>query len=68
MHAPLTPLSHLVPVLDVESEVDVKVLVVVVVEDAVRLPGLPEGPLEVDPGVVDDAVVIGVEEDEGEGN
>ena len=30
-----------VPVLDVEPEVDVEVLVVVVVEDAVRLPGLP---------------------------
>ena len=30
-----------VPVLDVEPEVDVAVLVVVVVEDTVRLPGLP---------------------------
>ena len=31
----------LVPVLHVEPEVDMKVLVVVVVEDAVRLPRLP---------------------------
>ena len=32
----------------------------VVVEDAVRLPRLPEVPLERDAGVVDDAVVVDV--------
>ena len=45
-----------------------EVLVVVVMEDTVWLPGLPEVPLEGDAGVVDDAVVVGVQQDEGEGN
>ena len=58
--------TYLVPVLDVEAEVDVEVLVVVVVEDAVGLPGLPPAALEVDPGVVDDPVVVGVQEDGAE--
>ena len=39
-----------------------EVLVVVVVEDAVRLPGLPPESLEGDPGVVNDAVIVNVEE------
>jgi hypothetical protein len=55
--------AHLVPELDVEAEVDMEVLVVVVVEDAVGLPGLPPLPLEVDSGVVDDAVVVSVQQD-----
>ena len=41
---------------------------VVVVEDAVWLPGLPPATLEVDPGVVNDAVVVGVQQDGAEGN
>lgn len=40
----------------------------VVVEDAVRLPRLPEVPLERDAGVVDDAVVVGVDQHHGERN
>ncbi len=41
---------------------------VVVMEDTVRLPWLPEVPLEGDAGVVDDAVIVGVQQNEGEGN
>lgn len=52
--------DYLVPVLDVEAKVDVEVLVVVVVEDAVRLPRLPPVRLEVDARVVDDPVVVDV--------
>ena len=37
-------------------------------EDAIRLPGLPELALEVDARMVDDAVVIGVHQDERERN
>ncbi len=55
--------TDLVPELDVEAEVDVEVLVVVVVEDAVGLPGLPPVALEVNSGVVDDAVVVRVHQD-----
>ena len=61
-------IPHLVPQLDVEAEVDVEVLVVVIVEDAVRLPGLPPEALEVDPGVVNDAVVVGVHQDRAVGH
>ena len=39
-----------------------EVLVVVVMEDAVWLPGLPPESLEGDPRVVDDAVIVNVEE------
>ena len=39
---------------------------VVVVEDGVRLPGLPPLPLEGDPGVVQDAVVVRVHQDHAE--
>ena len=37
-------------------------------EDAVRLPRLPEVPLEGDAGVIDDAVVVGVDQHHGEGH
>ena len=58
--------TNLIPELDVEAEVDVEVLVVVVVEDGVRLPRLPPLPLEGDAGVVEDAVVVRVHEDRAE--
>jgi len=55
-----------VPVLNVESKVDMEVLVVIVMENTVRLPGLPPGSFESDPGVVNDSVVIGVHHYHGE--
>lgn len=59
---------YLVPVFNVESEIDVKVLVVVVVEDAVRLPWLPPVGLEIDSRMVDNAVVVGVEQQDRDGD
>ena len=56
------PQTYMVPQLDVETEVDVEVLVMIVVEDAVGLPRLPPFLLEVNPGVVDDAVIVGIEQ------
>ncbi len=56
-----------VPVLDVEAEVDVEVLVVVVVEDAGRLPRLPPVGLEVDARVVNDAMIVGVHHEDAHG-
>ena len=58
----------MIPVFDVESEIDVEVLVVVVVEDAGRLPRLPPVGLEGDARVIDDAVVVDVhhQDDHGE--
>jgi len=41
---------------------------VIVVEDAIRLPRLPPAPLKVDAAVVDDAVVVGVDQDEAVGH
>ena len=41
---------------------------VVVMENAVRLPGLPEVTLEGDAGVVNDAVVVGVQQNDGKWN
>jgi hypothetical protein len=46
----------------------VKVLMVVVVEDAMRLPWLPPVGLEIDSRMVDDAVVVGVEQQDRDGD
>jgi hypothetical protein len=56
----------MVPELNVEPKVDVEVLVVVVVEDTVGLPGLPPVTLEVNSGMVDNPVVVRVHHDDGE--
>jgi len=53
---------YLVPQLNVEPEVDVEVLVVVVVENAVRLPWLEPESLESDPRVINDTVVVNIHE------
>lgn len=62
IHLILLPVGSVdfIPNFAVKSEVDMEVLVVVVMEDTVGLPRLPPLSLEVDPGVVDDAVVIQV--------
>jgi len=51
---------QLVPILDVESEVDMEILVVIVVKYAVWLPGLPPFPLEGDARMINYSVVIDV--------
>lgn len=52
--------SYLVPIFDVEAEVDVEVLMMVVVEDAVWLPRLPPLSFEVDARMIEDTVEIDV--------
>jgi len=65
---PVYPVFHpdgamyLVPQLDIEPEVDMEVLVVVIVEDAVRLPWLEPESLEGDPRVINDTVVVNIHE------
>lgn len=49
-----------VPVFNVESKVDVKILVMIVVEDAVGLPWLPPLTLKGDSGMVDYSMVVDV--------
>jgi len=52
---------YLIPYLDVETKIDMEELVMLVVEVGIGLPGLPPLRLEVDTGVVDYAMVIGVD-------
>lgn len=60
--------TYFIPIFDIESEIDVKVLVMVVVKDAGRLPRLPPVSLEIDPRMVDDAVVVNVGQQDGHGD
>ena len=55
-------MRYLIPILDVETKVDVKVLVMVVVKYAVWLPGLPPLALEGNARVIDDPMVIDVQQ------
>lgn len=59
---------YLIPVFDVETEIDVKVLMMVVVENTVRLPRLPPVSLEIDSGMVDDSVVVDVSQQDDHGH
>jgi len=54
----------MVPVFNVKAEVDMEILVVVIMEDTVWLPGLPPQRLESDTRVVNDAVIINIEQHE----
>lgn len=49
---------HLVPNETIEAKINVEILMVVVVEYSVRLPGLPPMRLEIDTGMIDDPVVV----------
>ena len=64
----LFEIVYLIPIFNIESEIDVKVLMMVVVEDAMRLPWLPPVGLEIDSGMVDDSVVVGVEQEDNYGD
>lgn len=57
---------NFIPDFHVEPEVDMEVLMVIVVEDAIWLPWLPPVGLEVDAGMVDDAMVVQVSQDRHE--
>ena len=54
-------LAYFVPVFDIEAKINVEVLMVIVMEDAIRLPRLPPMTLEGDAGMINDAMVIGVQ-------
>lgn len=45
-----------------------EILMMVVVEDAVWLPGLPPSTFESDAGMVDDAMIVGVQQHETKGH
>jgi hypothetical protein len=55
-------LTNLVPIVAVEREVDMKVLVMIIVKYGVWLPGLPPVCFEVYARMVDDAVVVCVQQ------
>lgn len=58
-------LTNLVPKVAVESEVDMKVLVMIIVKYGVWLPGLPPVCFEVYSRMVDDAEVVCVQQYNG---
>jgi len=49
---------QLIPELNIKGKVDMEILMMVVMEDTIRLPRLPPVSLEVDTGVVDDTMVV----------
>lgn len=54
---------NLIPDFNVEAKVNVEILVMVVVEDAIRLPWLPPVGLEVNSRMINNAMVINVDQD-----
>lgn len=63
VHTGLLRVAYPIPELDVEAKVDVSVLMMVVVEDCVWLPGLPPVCLKCDARVVENCVVVCVQTD-----
>ena len=59
---------YLIPIFNIETEIHMKILMMVIVEDARWLPWLPPVGLEIDSRMVDDAVVISVEQEECDGD
>ena len=55
--------SYLVPIFNVEAKVNVEVLMVVIVEDAVWLPWLPPLSFEIDTRMVEDTIAVDVGKD-----
>lgn len=53
--------TYYIPIVNVEGKINMKVLMVVIVEDSVGLPGLPPVRFEVNARMVDDAVVVSVQ-------
>ncbi len=52
--------TYLVPIFDIESKIDMEVLMVIVMEDTIRLPWLPPMSLKCDTGMIYEAMVIRV--------
>ena len=52
---------YLIPKFDIESKIDMKVLMMIVVENAIWLPWLPKGLFESDARMINDSMVICVD-------
>ena len=57
--------TYLVPIFNVEAKVNMEVLMMVVMENTIRLPRLPPGPLESYSRMVNDTMVIGIQKNKG---
>lgn len=60
-HTPNNP-THLIPEINIKSEIDVRVLMMVIMENCIRLPWLPPLRLEGDARVIDNSMIIGVQQ------
>ena len=56
---------YLVPIFNVEAKINMEVLVMVVMENTIRLPRLPPGPLESYSRMINDTMVIGIQKNKG---
>ena len=56
---------YLVPIFNVEAKINMEVLMMVVMENTIRLPRLPPGPLECYSRMVNDTMVIGIQKNKG---
>ena len=57
--------TYLVPIFNVKAKVNMEVLVMVVMENTIRLPRLPPGPLESYSRMINDTMVIGIQKNKG---
>ena len=63
-----SPAFYLIPKFDIESKIDMEVLMMIVVENAIWLPRLPKGLFESDARVINDSMVIRINHDGRKGN
>lgn len=55
-----------VPVVNIESKIDVKVLMMIVMEDCIRLPWLPPEGLEINTGVTQNPMTVSIDHNDVE--
>ena len=60
--------AYLIPELDIESKINVEILMMIIMKDAIRLPRLPPIMLKSNSWVVNDPMVISVHHDETKRN
>ena len=60
--------TNLIPEFDIKPEINMKVLMVIVVKDAIRLPWLPPIMLKGNPRMINDPMIICVHHDESKRN
>lgn len=56
-----------IPKVNVKSEIDMEILMMVVMKYGVRLPGLPPKRLEINTRMVDDSVIVSIQGNNVEG-